>query len=135
MPRAYGVIFGPIGMDRPTPAGGSIANNQPPSSFFQGFSPPYPTNDWWIGYGAGNGTAYVSFSIPNCGSDIFFCSMVAGPFPYQSSLSARTINFGISTSRNFDGVSIHQPSQLDWSVGFVEHNGNEQNHKALSWVE
>jgi endo-1,3(4)-beta-glucanase len=57
--NASGVVFGPIGTDRPAPAGGSVANNQPPSSFFQGFSPPYPTNDWWVGYGAANGTAYV----------------------------------------------------------------------------
>jgi hypothetical protein len=57
----FGVVFGPIGTDRPAPAGGSVANTQPPSSFFQGFSPPYPTNDWWVGYGAGNGTAYVTF--------------------------------------------------------------------------
>lgn len=114
--NASGVLFGPIGTDRPAPAGGSVANVQPPSSFFQGFSPPYPTNDWWIGYGSGNGT-----------------SMVGGPFPYQSSLSPSAINFGISSSRNFDGVSIHQPSQIDWSAGFVEHDGNKQNHKALSW--
>ncbi|KAG6834020.1 hypothetical protein H0H93_012488, partial [Arthromyces matolae] len=41
--------------------------------------------------------------------------------------------FGISASRDFDGVSIHQPTQADWAIGFVEHNGNVQNHKALSW--
>lgn len=50
-------IFGPIATDRPAPAGGSIANDQPPNFFFQGFSPPYPTNDWWVGYGAGSGNA------------------------------------------------------------------------------
>ncbi|KAG5640024.1 hypothetical protein DXG03_001655, partial [Asterophora parasitica] len=51
------VVFGPIGTDRPAPAGGSIANDQPPNSFFQGSAPPFPTNDWWVGYGAGNGDA------------------------------------------------------------------------------
>ena len=50
-------VFGPIGTDRPAPAGGIIANNQPPNSFFQGSSPPFPTNDWWVGYGAGAGDA------------------------------------------------------------------------------
>lgn len=60
--------------------------------------------------------------------------MVGGPFPYQSSLTASTIQFGISSSRDFDGTSIHQPAQVDWAAGFVEHNGAAQNHKALSWV-
>lgn len=109
-------VFGPIGTDRPAPAGGSVANDQPPNSFFQGFSPPFPTNDWWVGFGAGTGDA-----------------VVGGPFPYQSSLTATAIQFGISASRDFDGTSIHQPSQTDWAVGFVEHNGDIRNHKALSW--
>jgi endo-1,3(4)-beta-glucanase len=53
-------VFGPISVDSPVPAGGLIANTQPPlSSFFAGHSPPYPTNDWWVGYGAGSGTAYA----------------------------------------------------------------------------
>ncbi|RDB25146.1 putative endo-1,3(4)-beta-glucanase 2 [Hypsizygus marmoreus] len=111
-----GVVFGPIGTDRPTPAGGPVANDQPPNSFFQGFSPPFPTNDWWVGYGAGNGDA-----------------VVGGPFPYQSSLTATAIQFGISTKRDFDGTSIHQTPQTDWAAGFVEHNGDSRNHKALSW--
>lgn len=55
--HALGVVFGPIATDRPAPAGGSIANDQPPTSFFQGSAAPFPTNDWWVGYGAGNGTA------------------------------------------------------------------------------
>lgn len=52
-----GLVFGPVGTDRPAPAGGSIANDQPPNSFFQGSSPPFPTNDWWVGFGAGDGSA------------------------------------------------------------------------------
>ncbi|KAG6828277.1 hypothetical protein H0H92_008549 [Tricholoma furcatifolium] len=114
--NALSLVLGPIATDRPAPAGGSIANDQPPSSFFQDFSPPFPTNDWWVGYGAGTGNA-----------------IVGGPFPYQSSLSATAIQFGVSASRDFDGTSIHQPTQTDWTVGFVEHNGNPQNHKAVSW--
>ncbi|KAG5729861.1 putative endo-1,3(4)-beta-glucanase 2 [Termitomyces sp. T112] len=113
---AVGLVFEPVGTDRPAPAGGSIANDQPPNSFFQGFSPPFPTNDWWVGFGAGDGNA-----------------IVGGPFPYQSSLGATGIQFGVSTSRSFDGTSIHQPTQTDWSVGFVEHNGNVRNRKASSW--
>ncbi|KAG6847887.1 hypothetical protein H0H93_005187, partial [Arthromyces matolae] len=113
---AVAVVFGPISTSWPAPAGGAIANDQPPNSFFQGFSPPFPTNDWWVGFGAGTGDA-----------------VVAGPFPYSSSLTATAIQFGISASRDFDGVSIHQPTQADWAIRFVEHNGNGQNHKALSW--
>ncbi|TFK60669.1 glycoside hydrolase family 81 protein [Pluteus cervinus] len=108
--------FGPIGTDRPAPVGGSVANTQPPNSFFQGHSPPYPTNDWWVGFGAGDGQA-----------------VVAGPYPYQSNLNNNSILFGISTKRDFDGVSIHQPTQNDWSVGFVEHSSNPKDRKAVSW--
>ncbi|KAI0064745.1 glycoside hydrolase family 81 protein [Artomyces pyxidatus] len=109
-------IFGPIATDRPAPAGGSVASDQPPNSFFQGFSPPYPTNNWWSAYTAGDGTTVAS-----------------GPFPYESSLLPSGIQFGVSTARQFDGTSIKQPTQTDWAVGFVEHNGNAQNHKAVSW--
>lgn len=49
-------------------------------------------------------------------------------------MSATGIAFGISTDRNFDGVSIHQPTQTDWTAGFVELNTQVQNFKALSWV-
>ncbi|KIY43569.1 glycoside hydrolase family 81 protein [Fistulina hepatica ATCC 64428] len=109
-------IFGTIGANYPTPAGGSIANEGPPNSFFQNFTPPYPTNSWWVGYGAGDGLA-----------------VCAGPFPYETSLTASAIQFGISTDRSFDGTSIHQYTQTDWSVGFTEHTGLFDDHKALSW--
>ncbi|KAA1467678.1 glycoside hydrolase family 81 protein [Dentipellis sp. KUC8613] len=110
-------IFGPIGTDKPNPPGGTVSNTGPPlSSFFAGHNPPYPTNDWWSGYGAGTGDAVTS-----------------GPFPYESSLQPAGINFGISTSRQFDGTSIKQPTQTDWTAGFSEHSGNRGDHKALSW--
>ncbi|KAF7981371.1 hypothetical protein HWV62_33845 [Athelia sp. TMB] len=110
-------VFGPIATDAPAPAGGSISNDQPPlASFWAGHSPPYPTDDWWVGYGAGSGNA-----------------ISAGPFPYESSLAASSIQFGISTSRQFDGTSIKQPTQTDWSVGFVEHSGNYADHHAVQW--
>lgn len=61
-------------------------------------------------------------------------SVVAGPYPYQSSLSNSSVLFGVSTNRQFDGTSIKQPTQNDYGVGFKEHQGNFANHKALSWV-
>lgn len=45
-------IFAPIGTSKPTPPGGSVASDAPPTSFFQGFDGPKPTNDWWVGFGA-----------------------------------------------------------------------------------
>lgn len=110
------VVFGPIGTDRPAPAGGSVTSDQPPNTFFQGHSAPYPTNDWWVGYAAGSGNA-------TC----------AGPFPYESVLTASAVQFGISTARQFDGTSVHQPTQMDWGVSFSEHSGAAADHKALSW--
>lgn len=61
-------------------------------------------------------------------------SVVAGPYPYQSSMSNSSVLFGISTTRQFDGTSIKQPTQDDYGVGFSEHTGAFANHKALSWV-
>jgi hypothetical protein len=61
-------------------------------------------------------------------------SVVSGPFPYESSLIANAIQFGMSSTRQFDGTSIRQPTQTDWSVGFVQHSGIASDHKALSWV-
>ncbi|KAA1468498.1 glycoside hydrolase [Dentipellis sp. KUC8613] len=110
-------IYGPIGTNKPNPAGGTANCDAPPmSSFFVDHSPPYPTNDWWSGYAAGTGDA-----------------IAAGPFPYETSLQPTGINFGISTSRQWDGTSIKQPTQTDWTAGFSEHSGNRADHKALSW--
>lgn len=41
--------------------------------------------------------------------------------------------FGISADREFDGTSIKQPTQFDWSASFSEHNGDFANHKATGF--
>ncbi|KZW03632.1 hypothetical protein EXIGLDRAFT_758973 [Exidia glandulosa HHB12029] len=109
--------FGPIGTSRPSFPGGTVANLAPPGPFFQGFQPPFPTDTWWVGYGAP----------PDQGA------VVAGPWPFESSLTNTSIQFGISTKRDFDGSSIHQPTQMDWGASFVEHTGGASDHKALAW--
>ena len=43
--------------------------------------------------------------------------------------------FGVSTKRDFDGTSIHQPTQTDWQASFSEHDGQFANHKALAFDE
>lgn len=58
----------------------------------------------------------------------------AGPFPYESNLISSAIQFGISSSRDFDGTSVHQPTQTDWAAGFVEHSSSAGDHKATAWV-
>lgn len=66
--------------------------------------------------------------------NISYCSIASGPFPYESSLQNGGIAFGISSSRQWDGTSIKQLTQTDWTVGFKEHSKNFNDHKALSWV-
>lgn len=114
---AASAALGPIGTSRPNLPGGTVANGAPPGTFFQGFAPPYPTDTWWVGFGAP----------PNQDA------VVAGPWPFESSLTATALNFGISTNRDFDGTSVHQPTALDWAAGFVEHAGGPADHKALRW--
>ncbi|EJD34613.1 hypothetical protein AURDEDRAFT_188974 [Auricularia subglabra TFB-10046 SS5] len=109
-------ILGPIGTGQPSLPGGRLANDQPPGTFFQGLKPPFPTGDWWVGYAALNQDA-----------------IVGGPFPYQSRCLANGVQFGISANREFDGTSIRQPSNIEWSASFVEHNGAAANHKAVDW--
>jgi endo-1,3(4)-beta-glucanase len=41
--------------------------------------------------------------------------------------------FGISTNRQFDGVSIKQPTQTDWRASFSEHSGDFGNHQATAF--
>ncbi|KAH8928622.1 glycoside hydrolase family 81 protein [Atractiella rhizophila] len=103
---AANAVFGPISTSAPNVAGGTQANDQPPTSFYQGFKPPFPTSG-------------------DC--------VAAGPFPYQSRLLADSIHFGVGNNRDFDGVSIHQPTQDDWAAGFTELNAIAANHKALAW--
>lgn len=41
--------------------------------------------------------------------------------------------FGISSKRQFDGTSIHQPTQADWLATFAENSGQFTNHKAIAF--
>ncbi|CRG91078.1 Endo-1,3(4)-beta-glucanase 1 [Talaromyces islandicus] len=111
-------LLGPIGTGSPqTIAGGTVECGAPPvTSFFDGLKPPFPTNSWWAPYAAppGNATA-------------------AGPFPYESALYGDGVVFGISAKRQFDGTSIHQPTQTDWRAIFAEHSGEFANHKATAF--
>lgn len=43
------------------------------------------------------------------------------------------MQFGVSTSRSFDGISIKQPTQNDWRASFTEHPGTFRNHKATAF--
>lgn len=60
-------------------------------------------------------------------------STVSGPFPFESATTNTTINFGISNHRDFDGTSIHQPTQTDWGVGIVGLPNDLNHRKATSW--
>ncbi|GAB5591706.1 hypothetical protein Unana1_06606 [Umbelopsis nana] len=106
----------PIATTAPSLPGGKVANTAPPGPFFQGFQPPYPTDAWWSGYSVGTQDATVS-----------------GPFPFESATTNTTINFGISNHRDFDGTSIHQPTQTDWGVGIVGLPNDLNHRKATSW--
>ena len=78
----------------------------------------FPTNGWWAPYAATPGTGTA-----------------AGPYPYESNLDGYGVLFGQSTDRNFDGTSIHMPTQTDWRASFSEHPGTFSNHKALTFDE
>ncbi|KAI1753774.1 glycoside hydrolase family 81 protein [Xylaria castorea] len=110
--------FGPIDTSNPNAvAGGQATCAAPPvSSFFAGLKPPFPTNTWWAGYAATPGNA-----------------VAAGPFPYESSLNGMGVLFGISSSRQFDGTSVKQPTQMDWQASFAEQSGTFSNHKATAF--
>lgn len=66
--------------------------------------------------------------------DCGWCKVCAGPFPYETSLTASGIEFGISTSRRFDGTSIKQPTQTNWTASFSEHSGDATDRKTSGWV-
>ncbi|TRX92714.1 hypothetical protein FHL15_006388 [Xylaria flabelliformis] len=111
-------VFGPIDTSSPSGvAGGQVTCAAPPvNSFFAGLKAPFPTNTWWAGYAATPGNA-----------------VVAGPFPYESALNNTGIQFGVSSSRQFDGTSVKQPTQMDWRASFSEHQGSFSNHKATAF--
>ncbi|KZW02911.1 glycoside hydrolase family 81 protein [Exidia glandulosa HHB12029] len=111
-------VLDPISVAEPKLAGGTVANNAPPGPFFQDFKPPFPTNAWWSGFAA----------VPQN-------ARVIGPVPYASICTNDSFQFGLSTSeqRRFDGTSVHQASQLDYGLSFVEHESGMDTHKASGW--
>ncbi|KAJ7118834.1 glycoside hydrolase family 81 protein [Mycena epipterygia] len=109
--------IGPIDTSTPSMPGGLVANAAPPGPFFQDFKPPFPTTGWWVGYAAAPSQN----------------SVVAGPFPYMSCALDTGIQFGISNTRNFDGTSIIQTTQMDWQVSYVENPNTHTSHKATAW--
>jgi endo-1,3(4)-beta-glucanase len=58
---------------------------------------------------------------------------VAGPFPFESATTNTSVVFGISNKRDFDGSSIHQPTQTDWGVGISGLPEDLEHRKATSW--
>ncbi|KAH8556532.1 glycoside hydrolase family 81 protein [Umbelopsis sp. PMI_123] len=106
----------PISTAAPDLPGGKVANTAPPGPFFQDFKPPYPTDAWWSGYSVGTQDATV-----------------AGPFPFESATTNTSVVFGISNKRDFDGSSIHQPTQTDWGVGISGLPEDLEHRKAISW--
>ncbi|KAJ6620303.1 glycoside hydrolase family 81 protein [Mycena sp. CBHHK59/15] len=101
----------------PSMPGGLVASAAPPGPFFQDFKPPYPTTGWWVGYAAAPSQD----------------SVVAGPFPFMSRALDTGIQFGISNTRNFDGTSIIQTTQMDWEVSYVQNPNTHTSHKATAW--
>ncbi|KAG2186363.1 hypothetical protein INT43_002801, partial [Umbelopsis isabellina] len=106
----------PIATDAPSLPAGKVAVTAPPGPFFTGFKPPYPTDAWWSGYAVSQQDATVS-----------------GPFPFESATQNTSVVFGISNNRNFDGTSIHQPTQNDWGVGIAGLPNDLVHRKATSW--
>ncbi|KAK7035829.1 glycoside hydrolase family 81 protein [Favolaschia claudopus] len=109
--------IGPIDTSAPALPRGNVVNGAPPGPFFQDFRPPFPTTGWWVGYAASPSQN----------------SIVAGPFPYMSCALDTGFQFGISNSRQFDGTSIKQPSQMDWEASYVENPKTHTSHKATAW--
>ncbi|KAJ7168371.1 glycoside hydrolase family 81 protein [Mycena crocata] len=109
--------IGPIDTSVPTMPGGVVTSAAPPGPFFQDFKPPFPTTGWWVGYA----------TTPSQDS------VVAGPFPYMSRALDTGIQFGISNTRNFDGTSIIQTTQMDWEASYVQNPNTHTSHKATAW--
>ncbi|KAI8075031.1 glycoside hydrolase family 81 protein [Gongronella butleri] len=113
---SYGPSDHPISTDAPKLPGGSQATDVTPGPFFQDFSPPFPTDSWWVGFGVPNQT-----------------DVVAGPFPFQCATLSSGLTFGLSDDRYFDGTSIHVDTQLDWTMGITGLPDGMNNRKATYW--
>ncbi|KAJ7491185.1 glycoside hydrolase family 81 protein [Mycena latifolia] len=109
--------LGPIDTSNPSMPGGVVVSAAPPGPFFQDFKPPFPTTGWWVGYAAAPSQN----------------SVVAGPFPYMSCALDTGFQFGISNTRNFDGTSIIQTTQMDWEASYVQNPNTHTSHKATAW--
>ncbi|KAJ7611622.1 glycoside hydrolase family 81 protein [Roridomyces roridus] len=109
--------IGPIDTSKPSMPGGTVVNAAPPGPFFQDFAPPFPTTGWWVGFAASPSQN----------------SIVAGPYPYMSAALDNGFQFGISNTRNFDGTSIIQTTQMDWSASYVQNPNTHTSHKATGW--
>jgi endo-1,3(4)-beta-glucanase len=110
--------IGPIDTSVPVIPGGTVTSAAPPGPFFQDFKPPFPTTGWWVGYAAAPSQN----------------SVVAGPFPFMSCALDTGFQFGISNTRNFDGTSIIQTTQMDWEASYVQNPNSHTSHKATAWV-
>ncbi|KAF7353740.1 Glycoside hydrolase family 81 protein [Mycena venus] len=109
--------IGPIDTSTPSMPGGKVTSAAPPGPFFQDFKPPFPTTGWWVGYAAAPSQN----------------SVVAGPYPYMSCALDTGFQFGISNTRNFDGTSIIQTTQMDWEASYVQNPNTHTSHKATAW--
>ncbi|KAJ7700255.1 glycoside hydrolase family 81 protein, partial [Mycena olivaceomarginata] len=89
--------------------------------FFQDFKPPFPTTGWgWAMPRPLAGQVRVSLS-------------KARPLPYMSRALDTGFQFGISNTRNFDGTSIIQTTQMDWEASYVQNPNSHTSHKAAAW--
>ncbi|KAJ7778636.1 glycoside hydrolase family 81 protein [Mycena maculata] len=107
----------PIDTSVPSVPGGMVVSAAPPGPFFQDLEPSFPTTGWWVGYAAAPSQD----------------SVVAGPFPYMSRALDTGLQFGISNTRNFDGTSIIQTTQMDWEASYVQNPNSHTSHKATAW--
>ena len=60
---------------------------------------------------------------------------VSTPAFWSVSFFSYSAQFGISATRDFDGVSIHQSSTMEWASSFNEFSNLTTDHRALSWVK
>jgi endo-1,3(4)-beta-glucanase len=57
----------------------------------------------------------------------------AGPFPFETQTLNTGLAFGVSTVRTFEGSSIHQRTNLEWTLGVSGLPDALNNRKAVSW--